>query len=211
MWTTTVPMTVARYSASATLLPNGAVLIMGGSGSTDVSADLYVNSPTAGDVTYTRAVGNDLQIATTNLLTRGTGIPGAATAFGLTSLGPSGQGATIVTNNDSILYTAANDNNDSFTYTVTSNTGDVATGTIHVLVIDPAATSLPANSVSAYGNTATIRGLGIPGHDYILQTATSSAGPWSLVGTNAASADGSLLFLDSSATNFQQYYRTTQP
>ena len=130
----------------------------------------------------------------------------------MTALGASSQGATIVTNTAYILYTPANDNNDSFSYTVSDGGGGRATGTITVNVTNAAGSLLSTNSISVSGDTVTISVFGIPGCAYVLQTATNLNGPWWSISTNTASNnDGTLFFIDSNATNAQQYYRTAQP
>jgi hypothetical protein len=166
---------------------------------------------TAGDATYTRAPGLSLRIAIATLLSNVSSLPGDHPALSLARVGPSGQGATIVTNSDSVLYLPVNDSTDSFSYTAIDETGGSATGNVMVTVVKAFGQSLSANTISLSGSTATITAFGIPRFTYVLQTATNVGGLWWPVGTNIAGSDGSLMFLDPNATNSQQYYRIAQP
>ena len=125
---------------------------------------------------------------------------------------PSVQSATIATNDSFILYSSTNNANDSFSYRVSDGLGGTATGTVLVQVTGQAGNTLGPNSIVITGTTATISAFGIPGYTYALQTATNVNGPWWPIATNTASLnDGSLIFVDTNATNSQQYYRTAQP
>jgi len=166
---------------------------------------------TAGNVAYTRAPGLNLRIEIANLLTHVASLPADGATFALVGVGVSSQSATITTNSTYVLYTPANDNNDSFTYTVGDDSGGSATGTITVNVVKSVGPSLPANGISVSGGTAAIHAFGIPGYTYVMQTTTNLNGPWWPIGTNTAGNDGSLLFIDPNATNWQQYYRMAQP
>ena len=128
----------------------------------------------------------------------------------VTSLGASGQGATLSYNDTYILYLPANNNNDSFTYTVSNGAG-TATGTLTVKVV---ASGGIAKTVTVSGGTATIKFFGIPGFQYDVQRTTSLTEPvtWTTLTTTALTpgADGSFSFTDTSAPNGTAYYRSTQ-
>jgi N-acetylneuraminic acid mutarotase len=173
---------------------------------------VIVHQLTAATATFLRARDLGLRIDISELLTNVASLPADINTFVLTGAGPSAQGATIFTNATFIMYSSTNNTDDSFTYSVGDGAGGSATGLVLVKTIPAVGASLPPNSITVSGNTATITAFGIPGYSYVLQSATNINGPWWTVGTNAASTtDGSLLFLDPNATNSQQYYRTAQP
>jgi len=74
-WDTTGPMTVARANATATMLPNGSVLVAGGKAGIGpafpvlASAELY--DPATGGWSSTGTMNLQRQIATATLLTDG--------------------------------------------------------------------------------------------------------------------------------------------
>ena len=71
-WTTNGPMSVARYGHTATLLPNGKVIVVGGRDSNDVSlasAELY--DPATGKWTMTGSLNIARYDHTATLLTSG--------------------------------------------------------------------------------------------------------------------------------------------
>jgi hypothetical protein len=72
-------------------------------------------------------------------------------------------------------------------------------------VINRAATTI---TITQAGNTATINVSGNPTNTYILQTSTNLSGSWWPIDTNTANTSGVLIFIDSNATNTQQFYRT---
>jgi hypothetical protein len=166
---------------------------------------------TAGDLTYPRAPGLGLRIQIANLLTNVSSLPDDKPALMLVGVGVGGQNATIVTNKDYLLYLPVNDNPDTFTYVVGDDSGGSAMGSITVNVCRAVGPDVSVKAITLNGNTATINAFGIPGMTYALQTTTNVGGGWWPIGTNTASGDGSLIFVDPNATNVQQYYRMAQP
>jgi fibronectin-binding autotransporter adhesin len=178
----------------------------------DNYATLTVNQVNAGAATYTRSKGASLKIAIADLLTHVTSTPSGDTP-GLASVGPSTNGASITSNGSWIFYSATNSSSESFPYSVTSARGGSATGMITVNVTPSTGPTLSLDNVNISGGTATISVFGIPNYAYALQTTTNAPGdgPWWSLSTNTAAANGALSFIDSSATNAQQYYRIAVP
>lgn len=177
---------------------------------TDSYSTIIVNQVNAGAVSYTRTKGLSLKVNVTDLLTHVASVP-TGDSFALTGVGASAQGATVTVSGGYIFYTPVNDNDDSFSYTVSSTRGGSATGTVSINVAKATGLPLGADSLSVAGSTATVNVHGIPNYVYVLQTATSLNGPWWPVATNTAAAEGNLSFIDSNATNSQQFYRVAQP
>jgi hypothetical protein len=169
------------------------------------SGAVTVNSAIANDVTYNATIGFTFKVAETNLLGHASGTGGVT----LTAVqSPSANGVTISNSGGQIFYFANVTNTDTFTYTVASVTGGcTATGTVTINPIHPVGTAkmgIPTNGV------VTIQFFGIPGTNYVVETATNVIfTPFWPLSTNTAGSDGSWLFTDPNATNQQQYYRST--
>ncbi len=171
-----------------------------------------VRQLSAGPATYSRAKDLSLRISIADLLTNVSCLPADAPMLYLAGVGASGQGATVSTNQEFILYQPANNAFDTLPYTVTDGSPARATGYITVHVLNAAGPVLPSTSIQINDSTATVKAFGIPGYGYVLETAFEPAGPWWPIQTNYPDPmNGVLIFVDANATNSQQYYRTTQP
>jgi hypothetical protein len=169
------------------------------------SGMVTVNSAVANDVTYNATIGYTFMVAETNLLGHASGSGGVTLT---TVQSPSANGATVTNSGGQIFYLANVTNTDTFTYTVASVTGGcTATGTVTLNPIHPigsAKMGIPTNGV------VTIQFFGIPGTNYLVETATNVIfTPYWPLSTNSAGSDGSWQFTDTHATNQQQFYRST--
>jgi hypothetical protein len=148
--------------------------------------------PVASDATFTRAAGTSLKINIANLLSSSTSDPDGD-ARTLESIGSSAQGAAVSMTGSWILYNPANSNNDSFTYTVNDGNGHTASGTIHVMVVNPAGSSV--NFALNGLNQPTMQFAGIPGFRYTIQRSTNLS-DWENIQTFDAPANGVFSFTD---------------
>jgi len=169
------------------------------------SGMVTVNSAIANDVIYNATIGYTFKVAETDLLAHASG-SGGVTLTAVQS--PSANGVTVTNYGGQIFYLANMTNTDTFTYTVASVTGGcTATGTVTLNPIHPigsAKMGIPTNGV------VTIQFFGIPGTNYVVETATNIIfTPYWPLSTNTAGSDGSWLVTDPNATNQQQYYRST--
>jgi len=194
---TVSPASTTTYTVTVTDGTTGCA----NSGSSTVTA----NSVAANDVTYNATIGYSFNVAGTNLLGNASGT-GGVTLIAVQS--PSASGITVSNVAGQIFYFANVTNTDTFTYTVASVAGGcTATGTVTLNPIHPVGSAKignPSNGV------VTIQFFGIPGTNYVVETATNIifVPNWPL-STNTAGSDGSWLFTDLNATNQQQYYRST--
>jgi len=163
------------------------------------------NSPlTAPPQAFVRAPGLTLKIAIAGVLAACSAPSGGTLA--LDSIGTSAQGATLTLTAAYILYQPAsgNNNSDSFSYTISDGLGDTATGTISVIVINPGGL---AQTISVSGGAVTVNFAGIPGYTYDIQRATDPGGPWTMVATQTAPANGLFSYTDPSPPAPTAYYR----
>jgi len=171
------------------------------------SGTVTVNSVTANNVTYNETEGLTFMVAETNLLGHASGTGGVT----LTAVqSPSANGVTIMASGGEIYYFASVTNTDTFTYTVASVTGGcTASGTVTINPVYPPGTPA-AITLPIVNHTVNIKFFGIPGTNYVVQSATNILfTPFWPLSTNTAGSDGSWLFTDPNATNGQQYYRST--
>ncbi len=174
-------------------------------------ATVTVDPLVAKEALFFRTAGLALRISVNDLLTNVAGLP-MNSAPHLVALGASAAGANIETNAAYILYTSSNDQHDSFTYTVQNEWGRSATGTIFIQVNRAVGNPITEGRITRSGTTTTVQAFGIPGQNYLLETATNLHGFWWVIATNRASLlDGLILFTDPHATNSEQYYRLAQP
>jgi hypothetical protein len=162
--------------------------------------------PIAGTVTYSAVQGTTSQFAISGLLTHVTDQDRDTVTF--TGISASADGAALTNDSTYIYYTPApNTTNDSFNYFVTDGFGGNTTGLIMVNITRPGG-GAGTNSIVLNGTAASITVHGLPNYNYVLQTTTNLTAPWFSIATNAADANGVVIFSDPNATNAQQYYRS---
>jgi hypothetical protein len=167
---------------------------------------ITVNSATANNVTYNETKGQAFSLDESNLLTNASGTGGVIL---MSVSSPSANGVVVTNTGGEIYYFGNVSSNDTFTYTVASVAGGcTATGIVTINAVYPPDTQtkiwIPTD------HTVNIMFFGIPGTNYVVQTATNiTFTPYWSLSTNQAGIDGSWLFTDPNATNAQQYYRST--
>jgi hypothetical protein len=207
LWNDPANSTTASITVSPSSTTNYTVTVTDGvtGCANSGSGTVTVNSVNASNVTYNATIGYMFEVAETNLLNNASGTGGVM----LTAVqSPSANGVTVTDSGGEIFYSANVTNTDTFTYTVASVTGGcTATGTVTLNPIHPVGSAkmgIPINGV------VTIQFFGIPGTNYVVETATNVLfTPYWPLSTNTAGSDGSWLFTDPNATNQQQYYRST--
>jgi fibronectin-binding autotransporter adhesin len=98
-------------------------------------------------------------------------------------------------------------------------TADAPTNSGNDLVINITSTSgggggspaNPAQITKPSAGVANINFFGAAGTSYIVETTTNLNTAWTPLSTNLTDGSGAFLFIDSAATNAQQFYRLTQP
>jgi len=105
------------------------------------------------------------------------GDPLSITAVSATST----NGGAVVLNSGTVTYTPVNGYTgaDQFSYTLSDGRGGTAQGTVVVTVTSSNAPSQNEVSITFTPNGRLIRFAGIPGQDYIVQSAGVVTGPWS--------------------------------
>jgi hypothetical protein len=96
---------------------------------------------------------------------------------------------------------------DSFTYTLFDGTGS-AEGTVQVTVASESAPLQNSLSIVNSGGSVFLEFTGIPGVDYVVQSAPSPAGPWTdMSDPLAADATGLVTYTDTDLDSLK-FYRT---
>jgi hypothetical protein len=138
------------------------------------------------------------------------GTSGSRGPLTVTAVSPrSAQGGTVVMADGQITHTPPDSfvGLDSFTYTLFDGTGS-AEGTVQVTVTSENAPLQNSLSIVNSGGDVFLEFTGIPGVDYVVQSASSPEGPWSdLSDPLTADATGLVTYLDSNLQS-PEFYRT---
>lgn len=169
-----------------------------------LQAPVPVNAaPVASSATYSRAAGTSLKIDIAALLAASTSDPDGDPRT-LESVGTSAQGAGVSVASGRIFYSPANSNSDSFSYTVSDGQGHTATGTINVMVVNPAGASV--NFALNGLNQPTMQFAGIPGYRYTIQR-SQNLSEWADIQAFNAPPNGVFSFTDANPPPGSAYYR----
>lgn len=134
----------------------------------------------------------------------------------LQSVSPaSPNGATIVADGSWILYNPPNGFNgaDTFTYTISDGEDNTATGTVNVTVASDNGAETFNISTTASGSDIVVRGVGIPGRTYQIQTTSRLTPPisWTSHPSGQLQAGGNGIFeLTDIAPPDPRFYRAVQ-
>jgi len=139
-------------------------------------------------IPVSQLLANDYRITNSSGATVTTGLTVTAVTSG------SGNTATLV--GKFVQFVPSSGSTDTFTYTVTDGT-NTATATVTITTETQAPTFTlqfvkKGTATFAGGNTTVTHDfIGIPGQTYLLEYATSSAGPWASAGNQNTGATGS--------------------
>jgi len=168
--------------------------------------------PSAGEISFTRPSGMSLKIEIADVLTNVTGaIAGKTIRLG--GVGPSTNGATIMTNSTYIFYipAAGNNNDEYFSYTASDGRGGSPSANIHVSVTQWAGTT---QSITVTSNTVTLNLAGIPGYEYAVRRSTNLV-EWVTLVTTSAPPAGVFRWVDDfsdlGGPPASAHYRLAQP
>jgi uncharacterized repeat protein (TIGR03803 family) len=96
-------------------------------------------------------------------------------------------------------------------YGTTTGGGDIGLGTVFTFSFAPALVTITGVELSETGALLKCTG-GAAGRAYTIEGTEAVRGPWQTIGTNSASVDGRLQFIDGRATNRPvRFYRTFGP
>ncbi len=160
--------------------------------------------PVAPPQAFVRGPGLTLKIGIADLLASCSDPGGNPLA--LHSVGPSGQGGTVVLGATHVLYTPANDNPDTFSYTIANALGTTATGHITVTVVNPGGS---VQNIDTSGGGVTLQFAGIPGYTYRVQRTVDFA-VWQDLDTHVIPARGLFSFTDPAPPQPFAAYRLIQ-
>jgi hypothetical protein len=173
--------------------------------------------PVPATVLWGTAQGQAVTVPVAKVLANATTTSGGPLSVTAVS-SPSTLGGTVVLSGGSITYTPpsgypvapALTAQDQFNYTLSDECGNTAQGTVTVTIVSAGA---PSENVPAPGSI-TVHGCvnlvfsGIPGTGYVVQTASSPAGPWTdLSGALTAGPTGEILYQDCRSLQPAAYYR----
>jgi len=136
----------------------------------------------------------------------------AGYALAVTGVGSnSTQGGTVSWDGNLVTYTPPGgySGQDTFSYTLSDGHGGSAQGTVVVTVAASGTQTLNMISLQLTPTNCQLEFAGIPGRNYIIQSAPTVSGPWSDVsGPVAADGTGLIQFIDTNAPGPMQFYRT---
>jgi oligosaccharide reducing-end xylanase len=122
------------------------------------------------------------------------------------------QGGTVSWDGNLVTYTPPGgySGQDAFSYTLSDGYGGSAPGTVVVTVAASGAQTLNMISLQLTPTNCQLEFAGVPGRNYIIQSAPAVTGPWSDVsGPVAADGTGLIQFIDTNAPGSMQFYRTS--
>jgi hypothetical protein len=132
----------------------------------------------------------------------------------LVGVGVSTNGAFLSTNSMFILFAPTNNISESFTYVIRDarayrpgDTVPMATNWITVNVIHAVGY---AQSISVSGGAVMITFAGVPSYVYDIQRSTNVSGPWTVLYTTNAPANGRWTYTDNNPPEPMAFYRTRQ-
>lgn len=127
------------------------------------------------------------------------------------------RGGTARLDGTTITYTPSDASHlwDRFAYTIEDDRGGTAFASV-LLQLDDRSNGSTASLVgivpSATGQELRLTFIGMPNMIYQIEAAASPAGPWSVVATRTASAEGEFTFVDTGGgTQPSRFYRTAKP
>ncbi|HEV2394893.1 MAG TPA: MBG domain-containing protein [Verrucomicrobiae bacterium] len=136
-------------------------------------------------------------------------IHGPLSILSVSSSSAHGGAVALTSGGTMVSYTPAHDfaGLDTFTYTL-SDGHCTAQGTVAVTVTSTSGPTLNLISITANSGANFLQFAGIPTFQYVIQSASSSSGPWTdLSGTLTADATGLIIYNDSNPTS-PRFYRT---
>jgi hypothetical protein len=183
------------------------------SGNTNTCTFLIVvnRRPTAGEDTLGTVENTAAAAPVAKLLVNDVDLDGDTLTITGTSA-TSTNGGTVVLNSGTVTYTPVNGftGEDRFTYTLEDGRGGTNTGTVVVTVTSTNAPSQNEVSIALTPNGRLIQFAGIPGQDYIVQSATAASGPWSNLSPPIAAGPTGIIEYEDTTTPVPpvQFYRT---
>jgi hypothetical protein len=168
--------------------------------------------PVAGADTIERDPGSGVKVSIAALLANDSDADGDPIAFAGVSA-TSANGGTVVSNAGWIFYTPAPGftNSDTFTYSISDGFGVPVTGTVTVNIRVDNGPSPNLTITDLGGGSYLVRGDGIPGRTYSIQSADAAESTnWQTLGTAAADPYGIFQFSDTNGSP-QRFYRSMYP
>jgi alpha-tubulin suppressor-like RCC1 family protein len=161
----------------------------------------------AGTNIYWRAKNETLKIAISDLLTNVVNPSGRTLSLAGITLTTT-NGVTMTTDSTYVYYVNPNNVTDAFDYTVSDGT-TTSTGAALIEIMQAVGTntilSLQLGDPGVHTNIVNFAGH--PDYQYVVEFATNVEGPWLVISTNIAGADGLWSAEDDTATNAARFYR----
>lgn len=181
-------------------------------GTNTQSFSLVINRPpVAGSDTLGTKENQSVNVMAAKLLANDTDADGdtlSVTAVSATST----NGGTVSLSGSTITYAPTNNyiGQDQFTYTISDGRGGTNVGIVSVTIESTNAPSQNNISITVTADSRIVKFAGIPGQDYVIQSADFANGPWTdLSGDIAAGPTGVIEYEDTtSPVPPQRYYRT---
>jgi len=132
----------------------------------------------------------------------------------LVAVGISTNGSFISTNSLYILFAPSNNVTESFSFVVrdarTYRPGDTVFLATNQITIQAIKVAGYAQSIASTGSGIIVHFAGIPGYAYDVERADNVGGPWSVIFTTNAPANGLWIYTDNSPPTPSAFYRTKQ-
>lgn len=170
------------------------------------------DNPVAGGDAVQRRPGSTVKVAITQLLSNDTDPEHGTLTLSLPA-NLSLNGATVTIEGRWVVYSSpVSDAADSFSYTVSDGSGGTATGTVNVTVQTDTSQSKNILGIVADGSDWVLTFAGIAGLQYTIQYTENLGAPvWNTLASQAADANGRVVYRDVNPPAPARYYRTLAP